>query len=734
VSTVAGSEDLHLLSTADAVGAGADLATTSVDINGSDRNALAATVWDIGAHQYASTASIGTSSRDYSTITLWEADLDDTTIYGAGANAVGECWNDAAFNESVTINGGATVGLGSLTLTAPSSERHDGTAGSGARNLCTASAVAIYKAHKFSVTTTIEWLEVTCDSASNNPHSGINIGHSTGTTVVQNNIVHDVKANNWYSGASGLNASYLSQCQFHNNVVYNIANENSGSSSSGGATGIGSSYNSTTTSIQNNTVHNTTTVVTGGTATGLRAADAAIHKVQNNIVTSSDDQDFSPATFSTATAEYNLSSDATASGTGSLTNKTSANQFVSTVGGSEDLHLKAGSDAIGAATDLAATPDGVQYDINGSNRNAVGATVWDIGAHQYASTASIGTSSRDYSTITLWEADLDDGTIYGAGANAVGECYNDSAFDESVTINGGGTAGLSSVTLTVAETERHDGTAGSGARNVSSSHRKISFLNPTCQVNELSWLEWDDNGGTLSTNDALVDLNTSNGPTVDLRSLILHGAISTHVYSHQLVRIRNRTESRLANLIVYDLENTSGSVYNKTVGISLGAPYDPQEVYNCTVHNMRATGGSASAGSGGVGFGFADDKEYSIRNCIATDCTASGGGIALCFQQSTVIAATLSNNLSSDATASGTGSLTNKTSANQFVSTVGGSEDLHLKSGADAIDAGVDLGAASGVQYDINGRDRDAEGDTWDIGAHEFVGDANGRHFLMFIF
>ena len=342
-------------------------------------------------------------------------------------------------------------------------------------------------------------------------------------------------------------------------------------------------------------------------------------------------------------------------------------------------------------------------------------------------TKSIGTSSRDYSTITLWEADLDDTLIYSSGDDAVGECYNDSTFDESVTINGGGTAGLSSVTLTVAETERHDGTAGSGARNVSSSHRKISFLNPTCQVNELSWLEWDDNGGTLSTNDALVDLNTSDGPTVDLKNLILHGAIYTSVYTHQLVRITNRTESRLANLIVYDLENTSGSVYNKTVGISLGAPYDPQEVYNCTVHNMRATGGSASAGSGGVGFGFADDKEYSIRNCIATDCTASGVGIALCFQQSTVIAATLSNNLSSDATASGTGSLTNKTSANQFVSTVGGSEDLHLKSGADAIGAGVDLAATpDGVQYDINGSNRNALAATvWDIGAHQYASTAS---------
>jgi hypothetical protein len=86
-----------------------------------------------------------------------------------------------------------------------------------------------------------------------------------------------------------------------------------------------------------------------------------------------------------------------------------------------------------------------------------------------------------------------------------------------------------------------------------------------------------------------------------------------------------------------------------------------------------------------------------------------------------------SHNLSSDATADGTGSLTSKSASNQFVSTVGGSEDLHLKAGADAIDAGTDLGTTpTGVNFDIDNRDRDALGDTWDIGADEYVAIAGG--------
>jgi hypothetical protein len=82
------------------------------------------------------TKTIGTSSRDYSTIQLWEDDLDDgtsaandATAYQNGDDAIGEMYDDTAFDESVTIDGGGTVGLNSIKLTVPVGERHDGTAG-----------------------------------------------------------------------------------------------------------------------------------------------------------------------------------------------------------------------------------------------------------------------------------------------------------------------------------------------------------------------------------------------------------------------------------------------------------------------------------------------------------------------------------------------------------------------------------------------------------------------------
>ena len=79
--------------------------------------------------------------------------------------------------------------------------------------------------------------------------------------------------------------------------------------------------------------------------------------------------------------------------------------------------------------------------------------------------------------------------------------------------------------------------------------------------------------------------------------------------------------------------------------------------------------------------------------------------------------------------------MTGKTLAEiAFVSTGVGTEDLHITEDSVCVDAGTDLGTTGGVQTDINGRDRDSNGDTWDIGAHEFVPEATaGAAFLLFL-
>jgi len=87
-----------------------------------------------GTAPLASGGSQATTTRTYSTIALWAADLDDTDLYNSSDDAVGECYNDSVFAENWTIAGGHTVGLTSTRLTVPVAERGDGTADTGVQN------------------------------------------------------------------------------------------------------------------------------------------------------------------------------------------------------------------------------------------------------------------------------------------------------------------------------------------------------------------------------------------------------------------------------------------------------------------------------------------------------------------------------------------------------------------------------------------------------------------------
>ena len=49
----------------------------------------------------------------------------------------------------------------------------------------------------------------------------------------------------------------------------------------------------------------------------------------------------------------------------------------------------------------------------------------------------------DYTTLSDWEADLDDGLVYSAGDDAVGKVVG--TYDEDLTIDGGSTLGLNSI-------------------------------------------------------------------------------------------------------------------------------------------------------------------------------------------------------------------------------------------------------------------------------------------------
>jgi len=336
-------------------------------------------------------------------------------------------------------------------------------------------------------------------------------------------------------------------------------------------------------------------------------------------------------------------------------------------------------------------------------------------------TKSIGTTARDYSTITLWEADLDDAAIYSASDDAVGECYNDSVFDEAVSINGGGTVGLNSITITVAIGERHDGTAGSGTvidRGAANGGIFVaSGYAASTRTLTIEWLELTDVGkGTMVS---LRDSSPAGGNFI-VRNNLMHGISAYDSTERRFLNLFGHSDLgdvQVLNNVCYDNVNSfSGASGSDGIRIENAAG----QVLNNIVFNVRHSHASNTGTVYGIRVTDAATTEY--KNNVCCDTANAGSGDHDDFSPTTPTNATAAYNASSDTTATGTGSITSITTADQFVSTVGGSEDLHLKAGSDCIDAGTDLGTTpTGVNIDINGRDRDAEADTWDIGAHELV-------------
>lgn len=372
VSTTDGSEDLHLMDTSGAIGAGVSLGTTdevNIDINGYDRSSLSAGsfVTDMGGHQALIKSEIGTTGRDFTSITLWEAALG-TTAGSADSLSQGDVYDDSVFDESVTINDATPA---SIKLTVPVAERHDGTAGTGARIDRTANADVIIIT---SSTCTIEWLEIKNTGGSTR---GISPDNSAGAnvTTINNCIIHGMPLAIEKGGSTAITII--------NNILYAAPDINDTFDRHMIASTAGffaTSY------ISNNTLHSGTNTGTG-TQFGLELDkfDDADVNIQNNIITDFD-TDFEDTSYANATADHNISSDATASGTGSLTSVTSASLFVSTTIGSEDLHILDTAVAIGAGVDLGTTPTGVNIDIDGTTRGAI----WDIGAHESSLDSPLG--------------------------------------------------------------------------------------------------------------------------------------------------------------------------------------------------------------------------------------------------------------------------------------------------------------------------------------------------------
>ena len=374
-------------------------------------------------------------------------------------------------------------------------------------------------------------------------------------------------------------------------------------------------------------------------------------------------------------------------------------------------------------------------------------------------TKTIGTSSRDYSDINAWEADLNSDSIYSNGDTAIGEIYADSTFTDVYNLieNGsaiGGSSGhdLALIKLTVHADSRHDGTAGSGAvlKPTATGTHNNGIIRVNVDNVTIEWLEIDmdndddfTNADNRAANKGIVLTGTNDNCII--RNMLIHSKRgnpgNAGPYGIHVIAAGDSSDSiYILNNIVYNLVETSNDTASAiNTHLWAGNAY----IYNNTVYNIQGQGGSKH----GLGFRFGNPSSSNtrIKNNIASKC--EGGNDRAYWKSSSGSTVDSANNLSDDTTnatydaedmgqsLNDSSALTGKTLAQiSFVSTTGDAEDLHISSDSHCIDAGVDLGTTNGVEIDINGRNRDSSGDTWDIGAHEFVADTTaGTAFIMFV-
>jgi hypothetical protein len=305
----------------------------------------------------------------------WETGLDDSDIYGTGSNAVGVCYNDSAFDEAITINGGGGFGMGSRRLTVAEADRHTGIAGTGARVVKTSSAVTAI--HLTITNSVVEWLEYDCNGQDVDAIFRVGTSQTTGNADIFRNCIGHGAVNGKY-GCHQAEANRTST--WMNLIIYNLAVTQGGS----GSATYGIYVRDADAVAYNCTVHDinrTDNAPTGENYGVFRSSGTVKNCIATDITSDFALNELLDFKSLNASSTHNLSEDASADDAGdsnALINQNPADLFVSITLGSEDFHLVDTAVAIGAGDNLGTTPPGVNIDIDGTTRGVI----WDMGAHE----------------------------------------------------------------------------------------------------------------------------------------------------------------------------------------------------------------------------------------------------------------------------------------------------------------------------------------------------------------
>ena len=351
---------------------------------------------------------------------------------------------------------------------------------------------------------------------------------------------------------------------------------------------------------------------------------------------------------------------------------------------------------------------------------------------------------RAFSTITLFEAqveeELPEVAYWGSSDDVVGECHADSTFTDS-RVYFDNKQSLASVKLTVYEADRHEGTAGSGViiKPTAGSGHNNGIIDIDIDNFTIEWIEIDFSSlDAQNTNKAIV-LRGTNDDTI-IRNNLIHDKYGNPggtgpFMIHSLAAGGSTDIISILNNIVYNIVETSGDSAN---AININVWQGTVNIYNNTVYNVDSDGAKPATA---YKYNGHSNQQANVKNNIASKLTANTASNQRAFWDTGTGTASEDYNLSDDTVttaaykATGSNSLVDKTLAEiSFVSTTGGSEDLHLDIDSACREVGVDLGTTNEVNIDIDGIDRDATGVVWDMGADQTANDSTGNPaFMMFL-
>jgi len=304
----------------------------------------------------------------------------------------------------------------------------------------------------------------------------------------------------------------------------------------------------------------------------------------------------------------------------------------------------------------------------------------------FAETVStINVAGEDYNTFTLWEADKD-GDLVTDTRQETGNLYNDQGdLDDTLTINDSITNATYYMMLSAPVGERHDGTDNGAATINPTTDTSAPIISIYDNYTRIQWLIID--GSSQSSGDD--GIRTGTNDTSDY-TYIMNNVI--HHTRNSGIRILYDNRSEVYNNLVYECAYSGFGDYS--------------------ADDIHIHGNNTAADNGSMGWSFS--RCITFYNNLSTGHTTDYRAGVYCDDGT--------NNASSDATAPEQGTYYDNVSVTYANSAA---DDYHLVAGdTDVIDLAFDRGDGL-FDTDIDGRDRDTEGDTWDIGADEYVSGAS---------